>query len=113
MSEHGGNPIGATKGTEADFQVAARVTVGHGKDVDLVQQVRPGRDPLAASHQGPGEGLREGSIHGQHPSARVISGGISNSVVMSGSFTATCSPFPRVQISPVSGRRISKSMAIL
>jgi hypothetical protein len=37
---------------EADDEVPARIPVGHGKDVDVVQKIRPGGDPLDASDQG-------------------------------------------------------------
>ena len=37
---------------EAHHEVPARVAVGHGKDVDLVEEVRPGGDALDAGEQG-------------------------------------------------------------
>ena len=40
------------EGGEADDEVPARIAVGHGKDVDLVEEVRPGGDALDAGDQG-------------------------------------------------------------
>jgi hypothetical protein len=47
------------QGVEADHEVPSRIAVGHGKDVDLIQEVRPGGDPFEACHQG----LRKRRFH--------------------------------------------------
>jgi len=37
---------------QADFQVAPGVRIGHGKDIDGIEQIRPGRHALVALNQG-------------------------------------------------------------
>ena len=46
------SPGDPAEGGEADDEVPARIAVGHGKDVDLVEEVRPGGDALDAGDQG-------------------------------------------------------------
>ena len=94
---------------QADHEVAPRVRVGDRVNVDVVQKVRPRRQPLEAGGE---RGLH--SIE-RHAGLRawVTSVGISNCISISGHLTASCSLRPRVQTCPSSGRRISKPSTIL
>ena len=40
------------QGRQADDEVPARVAVGYGKHVDVIQEIRPGSDPLDAGDKG-------------------------------------------------------------
>ena len=51
------------QGRQADDEVPARVAVGNGKDVDVVQKIRPGGDALDAGDQG----LCERALHFSTP----------------------------------------------
>ena len=57
------SPGDPAEGGETDDEVPARIAVGHGKDVDLVEEVRPGGDALDAGDQG----RCEGRIHVSPP----------------------------------------------
>jgi hypothetical protein len=56
-------PFGNAEGSKADNKIPACVTVRNGKNVDPIQEIRPGRETLDACD----EGLPEVLHHRQNP----------------------------------------------
>ena len=90
--------------SKAYDKIAARVAVGHGKDIDPVQKLRPDRYRFSAR----GKGFVKKRPRHSIPSAERIAAGISNCISPSGICTATCSVRPLTQTLPSALSRIFK-----